>query len=84
MAKPKQPRPIRVVEKKLGRNKAIGMATLSGIWIDPRQSPREYIDTLVHESMHLAFPHFDEELITVSSSFIATILWQQGYRKCKL
>ena len=72
----------RVVEKKLGRSGALGFAYDDGeIAIDPRQPPREYLDTLVHESLHIAFPKMSEREIISASRTISGTLWRQNYRK---
>ena len=71
----------RVVERKL-KGAALGYAYSDGlIEIDPRQPPREYLDTLVHESLHLAFPEMEEAEIDKNARFITAILWRQNYRK---
>ena len=80
------PRLTKVIEKKLGRERAMGEAIFgeNEICIDPRQSSKDYLDTLTHEAMHLALPELNEEAITTSATFVARILWRQGYRKCDL
>ena len=77
------PRRVKVIEKKLGREKAWGQAFhgLDEMEIDPRQAPREYLDTLVHEALHLAHHDLSEETVTDVARFIARVLWQQNYRR---
>lgn len=75
------PKLPRIRERKLP-GAALGYAYSDGlIEIDPRQPAREYLDTLVHESLHLAFPELGEAEIDKSARFISTILWRQNYRK---
>ena len=76
---------MKVVEGKLGREKAYGQAIAKGaiIEITPKQSERERIDTLIHEALHL-IPQtkiFDEEAIVKASNSLSHLLWQQGYRR---
>lgn len=79
-------RRTKVVERKLGREHALGEAFqgLNEIHIDPRQPPKEYLDTLVHESLHLAFPDLNEEAVSDGATMVARILWAQNFRKCSL
>lgn len=54
------------------------------IVIDPRQTPPEKLDTLVHELIHHVFPFLSEEAVLRSASVIAEQLWKQGYRRLDL
>lgn len=51
------------------------------IEIDPRQSPKDYLDTLIHESLHELFPRKAERYILNAGTSIANLLWRLGYRK---
>ena len=51
------------------------------IEIDPRQSEREYLLTLVHEWMHCALPRLSERSIIRLEQSLGGMLWSQGYRK---
>lgn len=51
------------------------------IFIDPRQSPKEQANTLLHELLHDAMPQLDEMAITWIADHIAESLWAEGYRK---
>lgn len=51
------------------------------IEIDPRQCPKEYLDTLIHEALHLLFPRKKERAILHAGASIAGLLWRVGYRK---
>jgi hypothetical protein len=76
---------VRIVERKLGREKALGQAYhgLNVIEIDPRQPESERLDTLVHELMHLLEPEWSEERVVDAASWMAAILWRQGYRRVR-
>lgn len=87
--KHKQPdREVHIVERKLGRERAHGMIywmnddnTKFVIEIDPTQSAEDYLDTLIHESLHLAFPFLEESVILKGAGDVAKILWAAGFRK---
>lgn len=53
------------------------------IEIDPRQYPKDYLDTLIHEALHEILPHKSEKFILRAASSIANLLWRLGYRKNK-
>ena len=76
----KQPK---VVEKKLGRHKAAGLAYTEDnlIEIDPRQSSKEYLLTLIHEKIHLIYPEWSEEEVVKLEKKLGNFLWKQNYRK---
>lgn len=76
----------KVVEKKLGREKAIGMVNnvynpKGPILIDPRQKPKSYLGTLIHEKLHLMFPDWSEAKVKKAEKDLANFLWNNGYRK---
>lgn len=53
------------------------------IYIDPRQSESELLDTMVHELLHLNFKYMSEKNVHNSASNIASTLWRMGYRRKK-
>ena len=74
---------MKVIERKLGRERAYGQAKAKGaiIEITPKQSERERIDTLIHEALHL-IPQtktFDEEAVVKTSNSLSHLLWQQAH-----
>jgi hypothetical protein len=81
-----KPEPIRVVERKLGRHKADGLAWKEErlIEIDPRLEGEEYLLTLIHEILHVSFPKLSEIEIIGKSREVATVVWSQGYRRIKI
>jgi len=77
-------RRIKVVERKLGKEgfpfgQAIAADKL--IEIDPRQDAPNYMDTLVHETIHIVRPELSEEAVLELANKVSTVLWDQGYRK---
>lgn len=74
---------VKIVEKKLGRENAFGQVWMDTrlIEIDPRQSEKDRIDTVIHELLHLAKPHWSEEHIVRIATFLARALWKEGYRR---
>ena len=83
MAFKKKPK---VVEKKLGKEKAAGQMNYTDniIEIDPRQASKDYLDTLLHEHLHAIVPTWDETKIVWWANRLSTFLWEQNYRKVNL
>ena len=78
---------IVVVEKKLqrglaGKGKLYGVAWTDGVVeIEPRQKPRCYLDTVIHEVLHIVLPDASETRILKSAHQITDVLWRLGYRR---
>lgn len=74
---------IKIVHKKLGRHKAWGRAIFDEriVEIDERLKDLDYLDTLIHEIMHLQHDCIIEEKINRDATELAVILWNLGYRK---
>lgn len=76
-----------VVYKKLGRRKAFGIVEDGDdvIYIDPRLKGRKQLEILIHEALHILYPHVsgqDEESDVIMVSVELTkLLWKEGYRK---
>jgi hypothetical protein len=51
------------------------------IEVDPRQSEREYLLTLVHEWLHCALPDLSEKSIIRLEQSLGGMLWKRGYRR---
>lgn len=70
-----------VTERKLGRHKAVGLAYDDGsIEIDPRQSPKEYFATVVHEKIHIMFPSWSEKQVVRFEKEFCGFLWENNFR----
>jgi hypothetical protein len=77
------PRRVTIVARKLKRQRAVGRVFLEEgvIEIEERQRPREWLSTLVHEALHVAFPDMAEKRVTAAERKIADILWRAGLRR---
>ena len=51
------------------------------IYIQNRQSSREYLGTLIHEAAHCIFPDLTEYQIRKFEKIMANIIWNEGYRR---
>ncbi len=73
----------KIVQKKLGRERALGQYKdwIKTIEIDPRQSPKEELDTILHEAIHHALPFLDEPATAKAAKTLTMILYKYGYRK---
>ena len=76
---------IKVIDKKLGRQKAVGQAYTDArvIEVDPRQRSKSYLDTLIHEMLHVYNPEWSESKVTKTANEMTDIIWQKNYRRIK-
>ena len=76
---------IKVIDKKLGRQKAVGQAYSDArvIEIDPRQTSKNYLDTLIHELLHVYNPEWSENKVSKTANEITDIIWKKNYRRIK-
>ena len=77
------PKKMILKERKLGRERAAGQAfTEEGlIEIDPRLKPRQWLSTLIHEAVHMAFPEASEDRVAKAERLITRILWRANLRR---
>lgn len=87
-SKAKNPLRIRVVEKFLQEEEGcVGLCypddnnEIKTVYIDPRLSPKDYLDTLIHETIHHCVPKLSENKVLNVSTTVANLLWRLGYRK---
>jgi hypothetical protein len=59
-----------------------GLATDGrSIFIAPKHCPtKNYMDTVVHETLHLSLPGLSEEEVARIAGDITEVLWKRGYR----
>jgi hypothetical protein len=76
---------IKVIDKKLGRQQAVGQAYADAkiIEIDPRQTSKNYLDTLIHELLHVYAPNWSETKVNKIAKEMTQIIWQKNYRRIK-
>ena len=74
-----------MVHKKLGRQKASGIADYEKreIQVDPRQKPYDYLNTMVHELIHHIAPSWSEQRVNWWANRIARFLWSYNYRQVR-
>ena len=73
---------LNIKEKKLGRQQRWGQIIENvDIEIDPRQDARMYLDTLIHELLHLTLPDLSEKTVRKSARILTSGIWQQNYRR---
>lgn len=71
----------KVIEKPLGRERAWGQQYGRTIEIDPRQKPKRYLETAIHEMLHVYFRGADETKVTKVAKLMAKTLWKLRFRR---
>ena len=51
--------------------------------VDPRQTQPDYMDTVIHEALHMLFPKVKEPKILRAGTSMAKLLWRLGYRQVR-
>ena len=75
---------VKVVERNLGREKALGLAYPDGlVELDPRQDSKEYLDTLIHEILHVLEPKWTEEAVWDAAELLSRKIWKANYRRIR-
>lgn len=82
---------IIVTERKLGREQAHGQITdiydETGkplgdlIEIDPRNTARQRLDTLLHELLHAVRPDWSESRVYRAANKMSRVMWADGWRR---
>jgi hypothetical protein len=82
----RKPKPVKVVWRKLGRERAWGQATIGEdlIEVDPRLGAKRQLEVLCHEQVHLTFPDMPEAQVDRAGKDLARMLWAQDYRRVLL
>lgn len=79
--RPRRPR-IKVVERKLGQDRAWGIATQPDlIELDSRLKGSRRLVYLIHEALHLAKWDLPEAEVRRISTEIGEVLWRDNYRR---
>ena len=76
-------RKLKVTERKLGKERAWGLYYFgeAKIEIDPRQTPKKYFNTFVHECLHHALPSASESKVYRMAGTLTDALWRANFRK---
>jgi hypothetical protein len=77
---------VKVVWRKLGKEKAWGQATIGEdlIEIDPRLGAKRQLEVLCHEQVHLLWPELGEKEVDHAGKALARLLWSENYRRILL
>jgi len=51
------------------------------IEIDPKQSSKEYLNTLIHEMLHCFLPDLQERFVVRMADIMADEVWKRGYKR---
>ena len=81
MARPRKK--IKVIDKKLGREKAYGLAYSAEmeVVIEERQNSKDYLDTLIHEMLHCFAPKWGEKRVADTANEMTRVIWEKKYRR---
>ena len=78
----RKPRKIKIIYRKLGREKAWGLASSDGIVeVDESLRGKKHFEILTHEILHILFPRATEDEIEEKSIILINTLWHEGYRR---
>ena len=77
---------VKVIERRLGREKSDGLAWIgeNKIEIHTDLEGKERMGVIAHEVAHLAFPKASENSILKFEKMIRDTLWDQGYRRVEI
>jgi len=73
----------KVVHRKLGREQAHGLAFKEEkeIHLDERLRKREYLETTIHELLHIYFPDLPERKVNAIAKKMSKDLWKLKFRR---
>ena len=79
----KLPKEIEIRIRKLGREKASGLAWIEDalVEIDPGLGEKDRLDTIIHEVTHVLFPDATEKQVQGVSKRLTKVLWRDGWRR---
>ena len=74
---------LKIKDKLLGRHHALGLYYMGErrIEIDPRQKPKRYLNTLLHEILHDRLPNAGENQINRIAGMLTEAVWKANYRR---
>ena len=73
----------RIVERKLGRERAWGQyeSGRAVLEIDPRMRSNKRLEIVLHEALHHQHPDMSETAVSKTARVLARVLWQDRYRR---
>lgn len=74
-------RKIKVVKKVLKQYLGYAYTDIDKIEIDPRQKSRRYLNTLIHEILHVLYPNDSETKISKNADTLTHYIWKEHYRR---
>ena len=76
-------KPITVKHRKLGKEKAIGLAYKEDreIHIDSRLKGKDFLMVLIHEIMHIQNPQWTEKEVELKSQEMTDVIWDEIIKK---
>ena len=72
---------IKVRERKLRKYLGYAYKDDGMVDINPNQTPRQYLDTLIHEILHILYPEDSETKISRNAATITHHIWKKNYRR---
>ena len=78
---PRRKTKIEVIERPLGREKALGLAWVgeNKIELDGRLKSKQYLNTLIHEMLHIYNPTWPETRIDQTATEMCNVIWAKNY-----
>jgi hypothetical protein len=74
--------PVKIVRRKLGRERADGLCTWDGkVHVDERLKGIAHLETVLHELLHNEFPSLREKAVAVASRNIAAAMFDDDWRR---
>ena len=76
---------IQVIERPLGREKALGLAWVGEdkIEIDGRLKSKQFFNTLIHEMLHIFNHNWSETRVDQTANEMCNVIWAKNYRRMK-
>jgi hypothetical protein len=74
-------RKIKVVYRKLGKEKVYGWCHDNFIELDETLIGKKHLEILTHESLHFLFPEASEEEVTKKAIVLTNTIWGEMYRR---
>ena len=72
---------VKLIERKLGRERAYGTQEPGLITIDPRLKRKRRLNVVIHEALHEAYPDLTESKVLRGAGKIADVVWRDNWRR---